>query len=819
MREDAGSTQGHRVNRRVLPARRWILWLLPVLAGLGVAPALPAEKAPAETEPPAEESSPSKPGALILEEKPELFVPKQPRSEAEQDRLDALALFSAARIHEQRQEYDKALRLYQRAYRRDPQAATIVRSIVPLAARLERHAEAVRYALKLVELDDVDTLLLKRLAVYLTDTGDYSKALALYEKATAAAKGKVEAQEVVLWMEMGRLYHLLEKYDKAAEQFNRVLEVLDHPERFGLDGAVKKTILGEPEMAYLLMGEAFFAAGQYPKAADAFERSNQAQANKGLLSYNLARIEARTGKPEKALEKLQVYFDERQAAAGMAPYRLLAEVLKGINKEGDLLPRLERLRGDDPANVPLGYFLAERYLEAGQADKAQTLYRELVKKTPTTVGLRNLIALERKAKQYDALLKTLGEAVQNFGSLEPLADKDRALGDDADLVRGLFDAARKQLAADPKSLSYERRVALALVAQDARQFDQADEFFDLAIQARPDQAAKVLLTWGLDLLVKEEPARSAKVFQRGVETRPDDPAFPFYLAGALEMSGRTEEALAAARKALELTSKEDAKPGLSLSGLFDKILELAGQESKKPADAPKTSAKTGKRPGKKPERSGAGKEQPRFLARIAWILYHAKRYDEAAKAYTALIAKYEADYRSEEIRQAVREARLILSNIAVIRREQAKSVEWLEAVLDEFPDDPSASNDLGYLWAEQGKHLLRARQMIERAVQAEPDNGAYRDSLGWVLFQQGKHREAVAELEKAVELDKNSTKSKDKKDKTDADPTILEHLGDAYQALGEQAKAKDAWRRAAEAYGKSEEPEKAKKVEAKMGGK
>ena len=88
------------------------------------------------------------------------------------------------------------------------------------------------------------------------------------------------------------------------------------------------------------------------------------------------------------------------------------------------------------------------------------------------------------------------------------------------------------------------------------------------------------------------------------------------------------------------------------------------------------------------------------------------------------------------------------------------------------------------------------------AVAAEPENRAYRDSLGWVYYRLGRFPEAVAELEKAL-------------DEKRPDATILDHLGDAYQKLGNVEKASAAWRRAKEAYEKDKEPEKAKKVSEK----
>jgi tetratricopeptide (TPR) repeat protein len=263
-----------------------------------------------------------------------------------------------------------------------------------------------------------------------------------------------------------------------------------------------------------------------------------------------------------------------------------------------------------------------------------------------------------------------------------------------------------------------------------------------------------------------------KVFKRAIDQKAlpaEDPTFPFYLAGALEMAGQTEPALIAARKAAELAKKRAAGPKSS---------------------------------GKGKDVKEAKEELPRYLARAAWVLYHAKRYDEAIQGYREVVEKYRKDYTSGEIRKTVREARLVLSNLAVLKSDLPKAEEWLEQVLDEFPDDSSALNDLGYLWADQGKHLDRAHRMIRQALQQEPDNAAYRDSLGWVLFRKGQVREALPELEKAAALE--------------PDPTVLEHLGDVYRAAGQNEKAKQSWRKAVDAYRKAKEEQKARKVEEKI---
>ena len=188
---------------------------------------------------------------------------------------------------------------------------------------------------------------------------------------------------------------------------------------------------------------------------------------------------------------------------------------------------------------------------------------------------------------------------------------------------------------------------------------------------------------------------------------------------------------------------------------------------------------------------------------MAWVLYGAKRYDEARKAYEELVREFDADYDSAETRDVLREARLALSNLAVIRGDLPRAEEWLEQVLDEFPDDEGALNDLGYLWADQSKELQRAKRMIEKAVKAEPDNVAYRDSLGWVLFRLGQFPEAVVQLEKAAA---------DKK----PDGTVLDHLGDAYAKTNRRDKAVEAWRKAVETFRREKDTEKMKAVEKKI---
>jgi tetratricopeptide (TPR) repeat protein len=118
------------------------------------------------------------------------------------------------------------------------------------------------------------------------------------------------------------------------------------------------------------------------------------------------------------------------------------------------------------------------------------------------------------------------------------------------------------------------------------------------------------------------------------------------------------------------------------------------------------------------------------------------------------------------------------------------------------PDQPLILNYLGYSWADMGRHLAQAQQMIQKAAERRPNDGAIVDSLGWVLLRQGDTAQAVKELERAVEMQPE-------------DSTINGHLGDAYWAAGRKLEASFQWRRALTL---NPEPDDAAKLEARLQG-
>ncbi|QCI80062.1 tetratricopeptide repeat protein [Hankyongella ginsenosidimutans] len=96
------------------------------------------------------------------------------------------------------------------------------------------------------------------------------------------------------------------------------------------------------------------------------------------------------------------------------------------------------------------------------------------------------------------------------------------------------------------------------------------------------------------------------------------------------------------------------------------------------------------------------------------------------------------------------------------------------------PNEPNVLNYLGYSFIDRGANMSEGRNMIEAALRQRPDDGYIVDSLGWAQYSAKQWDAAVATLERAVAIEPG-------------DPTINEHLGDAYWRVGRLLEARFRW--------------------------
>ncbi|HEY0766401.1 MAG TPA: tetratricopeptide repeat protein [Steroidobacteraceae bacterium] len=183
--------------------------------------------------------------------------------------------------------------------------------------------------------------------------------------------------------------------------------------------------------------------------------------------------------------------------------------------------------------------------------------------------------------------------------------------------------------------------------------------------------------------------------------------------------------------------------------------------------------------------------------------------DRSARAEAlALLDDYAADHPEDELDLTLAKARLLADHgeadtglallAAALERhpqhpsieydravilEQAghvhESVEALEKMLAERPDDPTLLNALGYTLADHTLELGHAEGLIRRALAVMPDNPAALDSLGWVHFRAGDANSAVGTLEHAYSLGH--------------DAEIAAHWGEALWVSGKRGEARRVW--------------------------
>lgn len=115
--------------------------------------------------------------------------------------------------------------------------------------------------------------------------------------------------------------------------------------------------------------------------------------------------------------------------------------------------------------------------------------------------------------------------------------------------------------------------------------------------------------------------------------------------------------------------------------------------------------------------------------------------------------------------------------------EWAKAAPDIQQALQLSPNQPYVLNYLAYRWAQQGKNLTLAEQMLLSASNLDPNDPAILDSLGFVELKLGNTHEALGRLTQAVQL-------------APGNAVINAHLGDAFNQAGEPLQAVYQWQKA-----------------------
>jgi tetratricopeptide (TPR) repeat protein len=430
-------------------------------------------------------------------------------------------------------------------------------------------------------------------------------------------------------------------------------------------------------------------------------------------------------------------------------------------------------------------------LESGHPDDAVRTVQALADLNRDTTGLRRLgmALLDRgEPETARALLErtvqidpgdaeaqgALGEALEALGRpVDAEAAYGRALERDPDSREVLLRAGRLALrsGSEPRARAYLDRLA--------------------SLDIGPEQSLRIALTW----LSAGKPAPAIRVLEQA-RAGSDDPRLLLALGLVQGKVGRWADAAKSyGQVPIGAAGWKDAvvQRGLALARAGDPTAERATAEALKQA------------PGDVTLEAGhaAVLEALGQPGRAEQFLQARIRVSGSTELVTALSQIFSrtgahaeaAAVLTEALKAHPRDEDLLYAMGAVLERSGAtqQALARMRELLEVNPQNAAAMNFIGYTLAEHGEQLEEAERMVRRALAIHPDSGAYLDSLGWVQFHRGDVVRAASTLERAAELEPD-------------EPTILEHLGDAYGGVSRRDAAVGAYRRALEAMRTTDDP-------------
>lgn len=366
-----------------------------------------------------------------------------------------------------------------------------------------------------------------------------------------------------------------------------------------------------------------------------------------------------------------------------------------------------------------GYFyLGKVYIEDEQYDKAIEIFRSLADKRGESAA----------------------QAYQELGGIYSLQKK----------FPEAEDCFRQALMLDNYNLT--ARLNLGQTLANQKKYSEAYEVFEDLSKLAPSNLG-IQIKMALILAEQKQFDKARELFDTILKTKPGWDQVRFHLGRVLREQGKPEEA------EKEFTQIVKGQPTFVNSRI---VLTLMFLNMKEPAKALKYVN----------EAIDADPKDSEIRHIKGSILEELYRYSEAADIYTEAL---EIDPKNVKLMYS-------LGNAYEKGGQRTRSMQTMESILAEKPDDPSALNFVGYTLALMGRDMERAENLVRKALEIKPDDGYIMDSLAWILFKRGKIDDALKYLEKAFVRVKS-------------DPIISEHYGDVLAARNRMEEAAEAYRK------------------------
>lgn len=169
--------------------------------------------------------------------------------------------------------------------------------------------------------------------------------------------------------------------------------------------------------------------------------------------------------------------------------------------------------------------------------------------------------------------------------------------------------------------------------------------------------------------------------------------------------------------------------------------------------------------------------------------FQLKQYDDALKTSESAL-----QYATEKESALKTDIYAQIGDINYKTGRKNQAFDAYEEALKLSPNNIYVMNNYAYYLSEENTDLKKAEKMSAKTVEKEPDNSTYLDTYAWIFFQQGNISLAKFYIERAVD-----------NLKPQQDPGVIyEHYGDILWKSGDQVKAREFWKKAADKGNTSE---------------
>jgi len=446
----------------------------------------------------------------------------------------------------------------------------------------------------------------------------------------------------------------------------------------------------------------------------------------------LALVYSDLGDTVRATELLRKVADKNPSLRTLEALSGAYEQMREYSLAAETLKKAMELRPDSPE---IKRALATNLLLSEQPDAALKYFNELFTEDPKDVGaLLRISQIYRQKHDFDKAWESAKKAREiDPNNLEirynevTLYEAEGKLTEAITAMKDIIGPApRRNISPGERGNRIILLERLGVLYRQNEQPKQAVDTFRQIADLDPDSASRATAQIIDTYRQAKDLPKALEESDVAVRKYPNDRMLKMVRANVLSESGKFDQAVSELKTLLD--GKSDREIHLSLAQVYEKQKNFA--EVEKSIDAA--------------EKLSESKEEKEsiYFTRGA-MLEKQKRFDGA-----------EREFRK---------------------------------VIEVNPNNASALNYLGYMFADRNMKLTEAHQLITKALELDPNNGAYLDSLGWVLFRMDKLADAEKNLKLAIE-------------RTGKDPTVYDHLGDVQFKQGKVKEAIAQWQQSLKEY-------------------